>query len=108
MPAGVVPHYKQCLLVWGLTIVLGVACWHGISHYRQCLLVRWHCNQHFTSQLKVEDGWLKSGATCTEVPLHQKFLLISCHSQICLLLQCNYIRHACLEIIQTSGKASGL
>ena len=47
MPAGVVPHYKSCLLVWYLTI--SHACWCGASlkimssvvvpHCRSCLLV---------------------------------------------------------------------
>ena len=29
------------------------------------------------------------------MPLHQTCLLILCHSQMCLLAQCIYIRHAC-------------
>ena len=52
MPSGVVLHYQQCLLMWFLTI--DHAC-----QYRQCLLVNCHCNQHFTSRVQMEEGWLQ-------------------------------------------------
>ena len=89
VPADVVLHYRSCLLVWYLTIsyacwcgaslyrpcllvwclTTGHAFWCGASlqnvtvgvvpHYRPCLLVRWHCNQHFTIRVRVEEGWLQ-------------------------------------------------
>ena len=46
MPVGVVPHYRPCLLAWYLTIVM------------LCLQVNCHCNQHFTSRVQMEEGWL--------------------------------------------------
>ena len=71
MPSGVVPHYKPCLLVCCLTI--GNAFWCGASsstmpvgvvpHSRPCLLAWYltigHCNQHFTSRVQMEEGWLQ-------------------------------------------------
>ena len=114
MPSGVVPHYQPCLLVCCLTI--GHAFWGGASlptmpvgvvpHYRPCLLA-WYLTlrRAFWSIatainiLLVEYRWKKggymSGATCTDVPLYQTCLMMWFHSQICLLVQCNYIRHAC-------------
>ena len=82
MPIGVVPHYRICLLAWYLTI--GHAFW-SIATAINILLVecRW------------KKGGYKSGVTCSEVPLYQTCLMIWCHSQICLLVQCTYIRHAC-------------
>ena len=82
MPVGVVPHYRPCLLVWYLTI--GNAFW-SIAIAINILRVecRW------------KKGGYKSGASCTEVVLYQTCLMIRCNSQICLLVQCNYIRHAC-------------
>ena len=66
MPSSVVPHCRLCLLVCWLTI--GHACWCSIArtpmyvgmvpHYRPCLLVRCQCNQHLTSQMQMEEGWL--------------------------------------------------
>ena len=77
MPVGVVPHYRPCLLAWYLTI--DHAFW-SIATAINILLVecRW------------KKGGYKPGATCTEVPLYQTCLMIWCHSQICLLIQCNY------------------
>ena len=104
MPVGVVPHYRSCLLVWCLTA--GHVFWCGASlwampvgvvpHYRPCLLVRFVLQPTFglVECWRKRDGY-KSGATLTEVPLHQTCLLIQCYSQICLLVQCNSIRHAC-------------
>ena len=46
MPSGGVPHYRPCLLVWYL-----------MPHCRSCLLARYHCNRHFTVQMK--EGWLQ-------------------------------------------------
>ena len=82
MPVGVISHYRPCLLAWYLTI--GHAFW-SIAIAINILRVecRW------------KKGGYKSGATCTEVVLYQTCLMIRCHSQICLLVQCNYIRHAC-------------
>ena len=82
MPVGVVSHYRPCLLAWYLTI--GHAFW-SIAIAINILRVecRW------------KKGGYKSGATCTEVVLYQTCLMIRSHSQICLLVQCNYIRHAC-------------
>ena len=102
IPSGVVPHYQPCLLVCCLTI--GHAFWCGASsstmpvsvvpQSRPCLLAWYltigHCNQHLLVECRWKKGGYKSGATCTEVPLHQTCLLIWCHSQICLLVQCNY------------------
>ena len=114
MPPGVVPyyhpyllgmlhHYGSCLLVWCL--ITNHSCWCGSSlktmplgvvlHYRPCLMVNCHCNQYFTSRVQMEEGWFKSGATCTEMQLYQTCLKIQCCTQICLLVQCNYISHAC-------------
>ena len=124
MSAGVVLLYLLYLLVWCLTISLvcwygvslstvpagvvlhiGHTFWFGASlsampvgvvpYSMPCLLVRFAIQPTY---LLVEcrrkwDGY-KSGATLTEVPLHQTCLLIWCHSQICLLVWCNSIRHA--------------
>ena len=77
MPVGVVPHFRPCLVAWYLTI--SHAFW-SIATALNILLVecRW------------KKGGYKSGATCIEVPLNQTCLMIWCHSQICLLVQCNY------------------
>ena len=121
MPVGVLSHYRICLLVWCL--IISHAFWCGaslyvmpsgerntlsaipvdvVSHYRPCLLA-WYLRACWsiataTDILPVECIWkkdgYKSGATCTEVPLYQTWLLIRCHSQICLFVQCNSIRHA--------------
>ena len=114
MPSGAVPHYHPCLLVCCLTI--GHAFWCGASlsampvgvvpHYRPCLLAWYFTIGHAfwsiataINILPVECRWkkggYKSGATCTEVSLYQRCLMIQCHTQICLLVQCNYIKHAC-------------
>ena len=146
MPSGVVPHYRQCLLVWCHTIshdywciaslyvmpsgvvpyyhpyllvcslTIGHAFWCGASsstmpvgvvpHYRPCLLAWFFTIGHAfwsiataINILLVECRWKKGGykseATSTEVPLYQTWLIIQCHNQICLFVQCNYIRHAC-------------
>ena len=77
MPVCVVPHYRPCLLAWYLTICY--TCW-SIATAINILLVecRW------------KKGGNKSGVTYTEVPLYQTCLIIRCHCQICLLVQCNY------------------
>ena len=102
--AGVVPHSQPCLLAWCLTI--GHACWSNATAVT-FLLVECRCKKDI----------YKSGATLTEVPFHQTCLLIPCHSQICLLVQGNSIRHACwvhlfryacLQSAVLSCKASGL
>ena len=114
MPSGVVPHYQPCLLVCCLTICH--AYWCGalqssipigvVPHYRACLSGRYFTIGHAfwliataINILLVECRWKKGGykscATCTEVSLYQTCLMIQCHTQIYLLLQCNYIRHAC-------------
>ena len=88
MTSGVVHHHQPCLLVWFLTI--DHACWRGTSLYAmpsgQLPLQ--------STFLLVECRWMKggykSGATCTEVQLYQTCLIVRCHSQICLLVQCNY------------------
>ena len=114
MPSGVVPHYQPCLLVYCLTIGHAFCCGTSSStmpvgvvpHYRPCLLAWYLTIGHAfwsiaiaINILRVECRWkkggYKSGATCTEVVLYQIYLMIRCHSQICLLVQCNYIRHAC-------------
>ena len=66
LSSSVVPHCRLCLLVCWLT--KGHACWCSIAktpmsvvmvpHYRPCLLVRCQCNQHLTSQMQMEEGWL--------------------------------------------------
>ena len=81
-PVSVVPRYQTCLLVWCHTI-------------RSCLLVLGHCNPHlYTNQrrmvARLELDLLLQG--CHYI----RHLLIPCHSQICLLVQCNSIRHTCL------------
>ena len=122
MPSRVVPHYQPCLLVWCLTIgnAFGVVpdcrpcllVWcltigHAsklMLHYQQCLLVWCHSRGHACWSVAAVQpisywssaDWRRMVATCTEVPLHQACLLIWCHSHICLLVQCNSIRHACL------------
>ena len=82
MPVGVVPNYRPCLLPWYLTIGHAFC---SIATAINSLLVdcRW------------KKGGYMSGTTCTEVPLYQTCLMIQCHTQICLLVQCTYIRHAC-------------
>ena len=109
MPSGVMPHYHPCLLVCCLTICHAFLCGASSSimpvgvapHYRPCLLA-WYLTICYTfwsiataiNILPVEcrrkKGGYKAGATCTEVPLYQTCLIIRCHSQICLLVQCNY------------------
>ena len=56
MHYGAVPQHQPCLLLWFLTMdhAVGVA-----PHYRPCLLVSCHCNQHFTSRVQMEEGWLQ-------------------------------------------------
>ena len=114
MPSGMVPHYQPCLMVCCLTI--GHAFWCSASsstmpvgmvpHYRPCLLAWYLTIGHgFRSNaieiniLRVECRWKmggnKSGATYTEVLLYQTCMMIRCHSQICLLVQPDYIRHVC-------------
>ena len=66
MSVGVVPHYSPCLLPIATAINI--------------LLVEYRWKK----------GGYKSGATCTEVTLYQTCLIIRGHSQICLLVQCNY------------------
>ena len=104
MPVGVVPHYRPCLLWWCLTVGHIFLCGASLKampvgvvrHYRPCLLVRFALQPTFwlVECRGKRDGY-KSGATLTEVPLRQTCLLIRCHSQICLLVLCNSIRHAC-------------
>ena len=89
--AGMVSHYHGVVLHIGHTFRLGTslsAMPVGVVPYSMpCLLVRFAIQPTF---LLVEcrrkwDGY-KSGATLTEVLLHQTSLLIWCHSQICLLV----------------------
>ena len=82
MFSGVVPHYRPCLLAWYLTI--GHTC---CSAYTSTYILSSWCRRK-------RDGF-KSGAILTEVQLHQTCMLIRCHSLICLLVQCNSIRHVC-------------
>ena len=93
IPSGVVPHCRSCLLVWCLTIAMPVGV---VPHYRPCLLVCFALRPTFwlVECRGKRDGY-KSGASLTEVPWHQTCLLIWCHSQMRLLVQCNSIRHAC-------------
>ena len=124
VPAGVVPHYMLCLLVWCLTF--SHACWCGASllamsvgvvpQYRPCLLVWYSATDILLVGCRWEKDGNKSGVTCKEVPLHQTCLLILCRSHICLLVQCNSVRHACWVHLfrygfcsaSPSGKASSL
>ena len=98
MPAGVLPHYRSCLLAWCLisTMPVGV-----VPHYRPCLLAWYltisHAFWSIATAINIllvncrwKKGGYKSGATCTELSLYQTCLMIRCHSQICLLVQCNY------------------
>ena len=68
------PHHRPWRLTWYLTVVH--ACWSVATA---------------TNILLVECRWKKDGynsvATLTEMSLHQTWLLILCHSQICLLVQ---------------------
>ena len=41
----------------------------------------------FTSRVQVDEDGYNSVATLRDVPLHQTWVLILCHSQICLLVQ---------------------
>ena len=60
-----------------------------VSHYKPCPLVRCHCNWYFTCSVQMEEGWLQ--VWC--------YLYISAdpipRSQVCLLVQCISIIHAC-------------
>ena len=114
IPAGVLSHYQPCLLIYCLTIDHTCWCCASLSAelsgvvplYRPCLLVWYPTISQLTAGsrplrptiLLVKCRWKKNGykscATLTEVTLHQKCLLTPCHSQICLHVQCNYIRHA--------------
>ena len=126
MPSDKLPHYQQCLLVWCLIIVQALCCGASLSAMsvgvvppcRPCLLVGcltivhacWYgtlcltvghaCRPLATAtdilQCRCKKDGNKCGATCAEVPLHQTCLLSWCHSQICLLVQHNSIRHACV------------
>ena len=104
MHVGVVPHYRPCLL--GRCLTVGHVFWCGASlyampvgmvpHYRQCLLACFALQPTFLLvEFRGKRNGYKSGATLKEVPLHQTWLLIQCHSQIFLLVQCNSIRNAC-------------
>ena len=72
MSSGVVPHYRPCLLVWYLT--LGYACW-SFLHF-------------WLVECRRKRNGYTSGASLTEVPIHQTCLLIRCHSQTCLQIRC--------------------
>ena len=116
VPAGMVSQYQLCLLEWYLTIScaccygvslsavsagvvlhIGHTFWFGTSlsampvgvvpYSLPCLLVHFAIQPTFwlVECRRKRDGY-KSGATLTEVPLHQTCLLIWCHSQICLLV----------------------
>ena len=110
MPPGVVPHYQPCLLVCCLTI--GHSFWCGASsstmpvgevpHYRPYMLAWYltigHAFWSITTAITIllvecrwKKGGYKSGANCTEVPLYQICLMIRCHSQICLHVQCKVL-----------------
>ena len=100
----VVTHYRPCLLLWCLTV--GHVFWccaplyampvGVVTHYRPCLLVHFALQPTFCLvECRGKRDGCKSDATLTEVSLRQTYLLIRCHSQICLLVQCNSIRHAC-------------
>ena len=67
-----------------MPVIIGNACW-PIATATNILLAecRWK-----------RDGY-KSGATLSDVTLHQTCLLIRCHSLICMHVQCHSIRHAC-------------
>ena len=114
MSFGLVPHCMLCFLVWWLTI--GHVCWCSnaqsampvgmVPYYRPCLLechlpIGHSCWSVATAIniILLEFRWkragYKSGATLTEGPLHQICLPILFHSQMCLFVQCNSIRHAC-------------
>ena len=71
MHVGVGPHYRPCLLVGYLTI--GHSYWY-VATATDSLLVE--CRRK-------KDGY-KSGATCTQVILHQTYLLMP-------------LRYACLD-----------
>ena len=92
MPVGVVPHYRSCLLVWCLTI--DHAYWRVTSLYAMSAGLFCTSTNILISLVQREEGWLQSDATLKDVPL-QTCLLIRCHSQICLLVQYNSIRHTC-------------
>ena len=131
MPAGVLPHYQPCLLVWCHTIDHAV--WRGASlsamhagvlpHYRTCMLL-WcltighacwsnaNTSNISTSRVQMEEGWLQvwcyfyRGAITSDMPADPM-----------PLVQCNSIRHACwvrlfgyacLQSAALSCKASGL
>ena len=83
-----VPHYQQCLLMNHMPVIIGHACWSIVTATNILLAkCRWKKDSY------------KSGATLTEVSLHQTCLLIRCHSQICMHVQCYSIKQ---------GKASDL
>ena len=124
MPNCVLLHYRSCLLVWYL--IINHACWcgsllytmpvGGVPHYRLCLLVNCHCNQYFTGRVQMEEGWLQVWCYLYRGVIIS-VMIIRCHSQICLLVQCNYIRHscwvhefifACLKSVTLPSKLSGL
>ena len=136
MPYGVVLHCRLCLLVWCLTI--GHACWCSttltampvgvVPHYTKYMLTWYLTIGHTCSSIApatnivlVECRWRQDGtnsvATLTGLPLHQRCLLILCHSQIYLLVQstlsdmhAGFIysdAHVC-KVISSPGKTYGL
>ena len=68
MPAGVVPHYQQCLLVWcltiGFTLTIGKAFWYVATA---------------TNILLVQCRWTVTSLVLALLPVHK----------------CHYIRHVC-------------
>ena len=105
MPSGLVPYYQSCLLVWCLT--LGHAFWCGASlsalpaWYLTICLTCWSVATA-TEILLVECRWKKDGykpgATFTEVHITSDMSSdpVPLSDTICMHVQCNSIRHACL------------
>ena len=109
MPVGVVPHYRSCLLVWRLTVSHFFWCGASlqampvgvVTHYRPCLLVRFALQTTFwLVECRRKRGGYKSGATLTEVPLHQTCLLIMSGS-------CATLRNTCLYSATLSDMHAG-
>ena len=132
MPSGLMPHYQPCLLVCCLTI--GHAFWCCASsstmpvgvvpHDRPCLLVwyltichafcKCHCNQHFTSRVQTEEGWLQvwcylySGAIISDMSDNPVPLLDmpSCTTQLLSDMHAGFMNsstHVCKVLLYRQG-----
>ena len=99
MPAGVVPHKQQCLLMWCLNI--GHGCWCGTSIYVMPAGPLPQCSRYLTGRVQMREGWLQvwrylyrgamaSDMSADQVPLsHMPACTVQLY-QTCML--CSFIQ----------------